>query len=77
MLRIKPAGAPKAPRATPVAALGPGGSPGASGAVLEAQAKGPAGKGFLINHNAFTDERPPGIRGARKSQGYPNFKPGQ
>jgi hypothetical protein len=37
------------------------------------QPKAPGGNGFLINHNAFSDARPPAARGAKKSAGYPNY----
>ena len=42
-------------------------------AISMSQPQAPGGGGFLINHNAFTDARPPGIRGEKKSTGYPNF----
>lgn len=54
--------------------MGPGGSPGPATAPSMAQPKAPGGGGFLINHNAFTDARPPQSRGMKKSAGYPSFQ---
>lgn len=45
----------------------------AATAKVASQPKGPGGAGFLINHAAFTDARPPAARGMKKSAGYPNF----
>ena len=53
---------------------GPNGSPSNSPAtaIQESQPKAPGGQGFLQVPHAFTDARPPGRMGARKSTGYPN-----
>ncbi len=69
----------KGPRPKAVKAAGPApmGPEAPTGAIAESQPQAPGGGGFLINHNAFTDARPPGVRGERKSTGYPNFPQSQ
>lgn len=66
MARIKNVKAPS------TSMMAPGG--GVPGQAMQlAQPQSPGGGGFLINHNAFTDARPPQSRGMRKSAGYPSF----
>ena len=62
---------PPKPKAAGPAPVGP--VQNESAALQMAQPQAPGGGGFLIDHNAFTDARPPGARGAKKSTGYPNF----
>lgn len=68
-MRVK---TPSIPKDKP-ASFSPVGPSAPAAAFQMEQPNSGGGGGFLINHNAFTDARPPSPRGMRKSTGYPSF----
>ena len=72
-MRMKKMPAVKVPKASKPAKVAQAGPEGVGSAMSMSQPQAPGGGGFLIDHNQFTDARPPGNRGQRKSAGYPNF----